>query len=82
MEHFSVSGVMVPMKCSITLFDYNCETHFTNSKINLCVEKNWKEILPNITCSFYHSSRIIGGIFFFFFLLSKEILKETLGLDH
>lgn len=39
MEHFTVSGVVVPMKCNITHFDYNCEAYFKISKINLLVEK-------------------------------------------
>lgn len=46
MEHFTVNGVTVPIKCSVTLFDYNCETHFKNSKINLCIEKKLERNSP------------------------------------
>ena len=37
MEHFTISGVIVPMKCNITHLDYNCEAYFKISKINLLV---------------------------------------------
>ena len=76
MEHFTVSGVIVPMKCNITHFDYNCEAYFKISKINLLVEKkNWKEILQNINSFLLflnHGGRIMGGFlsFFFFFFFS------------
>lgn len=87
MEHFTVSGVIVPMKCNITHFDYNCEAYFKISKINLLVEKkNGRKFSKTLTVLFFflnRGGRIIGSFlsFFFFFLLSKEILKKILELD-
>ena len=44
------------MKCNITHLDYNCEAYFKISKINLLVEKKWKEILQNINSFFFFKS--------------------------